>query len=98
MTRWKTVLYFALCGGALGWIAASLMAPTLLKWYFSPAGTVDAMCKCRELIEQTTVQYFRFQAIGFGIGVVAGLVLGILWVRWRARKAAGQAAAPTAGR
>jgi hypothetical protein len=98
MTRWKTVLYFALGFAALGWILASLLAPTFVKLFFSGVSSVQAMCNCQELIDQTTHQFLRIQGIGFVTGLAAGLVAGIVFARWRARKAKEQAPVPAAGK
>jgi hypothetical protein len=85
----KTVVIFALTGGLLGGLIASLIVPPALTWYITPGGLpegaqIQALVQIPEVIRYATGKLMRAQAIGVGIGAVAGLIAGILFVRKKA--------------
>jgi hypothetical protein len=82
----KTVLIFALAGGLLGGLIASLIVPPALTWYITPGGLpegaqIQALVQIPEVIRYATGKLMKAQAIGVGIGAIGGLIAGILFVR-----------------
>jgi hypothetical protein len=82
----KTVLIFVLSGALLGGAIASLVVPPALSWYTTPGGLpegaqIQALVQIPEVIRYATGKLMRAQAIGVGIGAVAGLIAGVLFVR-----------------
>lgn len=77
----KTTLIFLLLGALLGVATASFVVPPALSWYNAPgelqkSGQVQALVNIPEVIRYATDRLIKGQAIGAGIGGVAGLVLG----------------------
>ena len=99
MPKLKTVLTFMLAGAFLGNLVATFAAPGILEWYNSTSLATQTMCNLPQVIRDVSSQLIRAQFIGSGIGAVVFLVLGILFVRARARKPGAlppQPPAPTA--
>jgi hypothetical protein len=79
----KTTMILTLLGAIIGAVIASFVVPPALSWYATPGGLpggaqVQAVVQINEVIRFATAGLMRWQAIGGGIGAVAGLVLGIL--------------------
>lgn len=79
----KTTLILMLVGAIVGAAIASFVVPPALTWYTSPGGLpgggqIQAVVQIPEVIRYATTSLIRGQLIGGGIGVAAGLVLGIL--------------------
>lgn len=89
MSKVKTLLLFMLTGALLGILVTSLIAPGAYVWYQTPGGAGPAQeLLVREDVIRTTIDYLlRWQAIGAGIGAVAGLVVGALLTRGPSRRA-----------
>jgi hypothetical protein len=86
----KTTLILALTGALLGVIAAAFIVPPALAWYSAPGGLpqggeVQAVVQIPQIIHYATSRLLQGQAIGGGIGAVAGLALGI-FLSVRSRK------------
>jgi len=84
----KTVVIFVLAGALVGGLLASLIVPPALTWYITPGGLpegaqIQALVKIPDVIRYATGKLMRAQAIGVGIGAVAGLIAGVLFVRRR---------------
>jgi hypothetical protein len=82
----KTVLIFVLAGALVGGLLASLIVPPALSWYITPGGLpegaqIQALVQIPETIRYATGKLMQAQAIGVGIGAVAGLIAGVLFVR-----------------
>ncbi len=86
MDKFKTVLSFILAGALIGNWVASLIGPGYIAWYNSAPLATQQMCDLPKAIHKTSDQLIHYQLIGSGIGAVAFLVLGILFLRFRARK------------
>ena len=86
MDKLKTVLTFMLAGAFLGNLVATFIAPSIIEWYNSTELATQTMCNLPEVVNKVTSKLIRAQFIGSGIGAVAFLVLGILFVRAQARK------------
>jgi hypothetical protein len=95
MARLKTVLTFMLAGAFLGNVVATLAAPSFMQWYNSTSLATQTMCNLPQVVRDVTSQLIRAQLIGSGIGAVAFLVLGVLFIRYRAKKQKGLSPAPT---
>jgi hypothetical protein len=97
MDKFKTVLTFMLAGALIGNWVASLIVPGYLAWNNSAPLASQQMCDLPKAIHDTSAQLIHGQLIGSGIGAVAFLVLGLLFLRFRARKqrATPPPAAPT---
>jgi hypothetical protein len=79
----KTTLILLLLGALLGIVVASAIVPPALSWYSTPGGlpkgaAVQAVVQIPEVIAYATSQLLYWQAIGAGIGALAGLVLGLV--------------------
>lgn len=100
----KTVVIFVLLGALLGVAGASLVVPPALSWYNEPgalqkSGQVQALVNVPEVIRYTTDRLIKSQAIGAGIGAVAGLIVGLFaGGRKRTARAAAVPAGPAPGR
>jgi hypothetical protein len=86
----KTTLILALTGALLGIIAAALIVPPALAWYSAPGGLpqgaqVEAVVQIPSVIHYATSRLLQGQAIGGGIGAIAGAALGI-FLSVRARR------------
>lgn len=96
----KTVGVFALIGAVLGHVVATLIAPGLIAWYVTPGGTGtgQVICNTAEMARDIFSRLIRAQLIGAGVGAAAFIVLGIVVLRSRARRAAAAAspASPSA--
>jgi hypothetical protein len=85
----KTILTFALAGGLLGAVVASVVVPPVLSWYnatgaIAPGKPVETLCNVPELIRYATRRLILGQVVGAGVGAAAGLALGAAWARrWR---------------
>ncbi len=77
MALFSKLLLFFLGGGALGNLAASLVAPRYLVWDFSPREGIS-MCNCADTVRSATGSLVRYQLVGTLVGAVAFLVLGIV--------------------
>jgi hypothetical protein len=86
MVKLKTVLTFMLAGAFLGNLVASLAAPHFMEWYNSTSLATQTMCNLPQVVRDVSDQLIRAQLIGSGVGAVASLVLGVLFVRARTRK------------
>jgi hypothetical protein len=86
MAKLKTVLTFMLAGAFLGNLVATFAAPSFMEWYNSTSLASQTMCNLPQVVHDVTSQLIRAQFIGSGIGAVVFLVLGIVFVRARARK------------
>ncbi|WP_224363474.1 hypothetical protein [Hyalangium versicolor] len=86
MATLKTLLTFMLAGAFIGNVVASFTAPYFMAWYNSTSLATETVCNLPEVVRTISSDLFRAQLIGSGIGAVAFLVLGILFVRARARK------------
>jgi hypothetical protein len=91
MATVKTLWTFVLAGAILGAISATIIAPGFLTWYNTPGGMGQALCNCPELVHATTTQLIKAQLYGSAIGAIAFMVLGIIYVRARGRRAAKKA-------
>jgi hypothetical protein len=86
----KTTVIFMLVGALVGVAAASGLVPPALSWYTEPGGLprgtqIQALVNIPDVIRYATSQLIKWQAIGAGIGAVAGMVIGIV-VIWRGRQ------------
>jgi uncharacterized membrane protein YjgN (DUF898 family) len=86
MDKLKTVLTFMLGGSLIGAVVASLVAPMVLAWWNSAPLANQTMCDLPSAIHETTSALIKAQLVGAGVGAVAFMVLGILFVRSRTRK------------
>jgi hypothetical protein len=86
MDKFKTVLNFMLAGALLGNWVASLVAPRYQVWNNSAPLASVTQCNLPEVIQSTASDLVHAQLIGSGIGAVAFLVLGILFLRFRSKK------------
>ena len=80
----KNALLLMLIGALAGAVAASFIVPPMLSWYTSPGGlpqgaAISAVVQIPEVIRYATGRLRMGQAIGGGIGAVAGLVLAVLF-------------------
>jgi len=82
----KTLLTFMLAGAFLGNQAATYAAPHFMAWYNETPLAAQTVCNLPQVVRDVTADLIRAQLIGSGIGAAVFLVLGILWVRARARK------------
>jgi hypothetical protein len=88
----KTLLNFVLGGALLGVVIASVVVPPALSWYTTPGGLpegaqIQALVEIPEVIRYSTGRLLRWQAIGGGIGAVAGLGASIFLARRNRLKA-----------
>jgi len=77
----KTALLLMLAGALLGAAVASFLVPPMLSWYTSPGGLpqgaqIPAVVQIPEVIRYATSRLLLGQAIGGGIGAMAGLMVG----------------------
>jgi uncharacterized membrane protein len=86
MEKLKTVLTFMLGGAFLGNMVVTLAAPSIMAWYNSTSLAKETVCNLQQVVEDVTSQFIFAQFIGSGIGAVAFLALGILFIRARAKK------------
>ncbi len=99
MTKLKTVLTFMLAGAFLGNVVATLAAPSFMEWYNTTTLATQTMCNLPQVVRDVTSQLIRTQFIGSVIGAVVFMVLGIVFLRARAKRQKGltpQPPAPTA--
>jgi hypothetical protein len=87
MDKLKTVLTFMLGGAFVGNLVASFGAPHFMEWYNSTPLATQTMCNLPQVVRDISAQLIHAQLIGSGVGAVLFLVLGILFVRARTRKA-----------
>jgi hypothetical protein len=78
----KTTVILMLLGALIGIVLASYIVPPALSWYTAPGGLpqgtqIQALVQIPDVIKYATGRLIRGQMIGAGIGVVAGLALGI---------------------
>jgi hypothetical protein len=78
----KTTIILMLLGALIGIVLASYIVPPALSWYTAPGGLpqgtqIQALVQIPDVIKYATGRLIRGQMIGAGIGVVAGLALGI---------------------
>ncbi len=92
----KTLIILALVGAIVGDIVATFLAPGLVTWYASPAGTSAALCDCAKLAHEISSQLIRIQGIGAVSGAVAFFVFGIVFKAGRTKKPATPAKSATA--
>jgi hypothetical protein len=76
----KTALLLMLAGALLGAAVASFLVPPMLSWYTSPGGLpqgaqIPAVVQIPEVIRYATSRLLLGQAIGGGIGAMAGLMV-----------------------
>jgi hypothetical protein len=76
----KTALILMLAGTLLGASVASFLVPPMLSWYTSPGGLpqgaqIPAVVQIPEVIRYATSRLLLGQAIGGGIGAMAGLMV-----------------------
>jgi len=76
----KTALILMLAGALLGTSVASFLVPPMLSWYTSPGGLpqgaqIPAVVQIPEVIRYATSRLLLGQAIGGGIGAMAGLMV-----------------------
>ncbi|MFL5345499.1 MAG: hypothetical protein ACJ8AT_11930 [Hyalangium sp.] len=86
MDKFKTVFIFTLAGALLGNWVASLIVPSYLAWNNSAPLASQQMCDLPKAIHDTSSGLIHGQLVGSGIGAVAFLVLGIVFIQLRARK------------
>jgi hypothetical protein len=99
MAKLKTVLNFMLVGAFLGDVVAMLIAPVFMSWNNEAPLAKQQLCDLPDNVREITRSFIHAQLLGSAIGAVAFLVLGILFLRARARKQAQTPpppAAPTA--
>lgn len=89
----KTVMLFLLSGAIVGAVVASLIAPGLYAWAATPGETTQEIISRVSVIREATSMLMKAQAIGAGIGSLAGLVTGVLLARSLARRTATREAA-----
>jgi hypothetical protein len=94
MGTFKKLLIFILVGTVVGDIASMLIAPTMLEWYASPAAG-QALCDCVMLVRGTTHRFVQAQVAGAASGAVLFLIVGIIFLRIRAKRARTAAAQVT---
>jgi hypothetical protein len=80
----KNALTLMLAGALAGLVVASLVVPPLLGWYAEPGGlpkgaSVQAVVNIPDVIRYATSRLLRGQAIGAGLGALAGLTAYMLW-------------------
>ena len=80
----KNALLLMLTGAIVGAVAASFIVPPMLSWYATPGGlpqgaAISAVAQIPEVIRYATGRLLLGQAIGGGIGALAGLVLAVLF-------------------
>ncbi len=86
MEKLKTVLTFMLGGAFLGNVVATFAAPRFMTWYNSTPLASQTMCNLPQVVQDVTSQLIRAQFIGSGIGAGVFLVLGIVFLRARAKR------------
>jgi hypothetical protein len=86
MAKLKTVLTFMLAGALLGNLVATFTAPMFIEWYNSTPLAAQTMCNLPQVVRDVSSQLIRTQFIGSGIGAVVFLVLGIVFLRARAKR------------
>ena len=89
----KTHLIFLLLGALLGAAVASWIVPPGLSWYASPGGMpkdaeMQVIVKVPAIIHYATSKLIAGQAIGAGIGAVAGLGFSLFFAAKRKKPAA----------
>ena len=82
----KTAVILMLSGALAGVAIASLIVPPMLSWYTSPGGlpqgaSIQAVVQIPEVIRYATSKLLVGQAIGGGIGAVAGLLSSFVFKR-----------------
>ena len=82
----KTGLILILIGALAGVAVASFIVPPMLSWYTSPGGlpqgaSIQAVVQIPEVIRYATSKLLVGQAIGGGIGAVAGLLSSFVFTR-----------------
>lgn len=87
MNAAKTLLNFVLLGTLLGILVASWVGPNYLGWYNETPLATQTMCNLPEVIRNVTSDLIHYQTIGAGVGALAFLVLGVLFVLRANRKA-----------
>jgi hypothetical protein len=88
----KTVGVFAAIGALVGNALATLTAPVYYTWYNTAGiGSTQSLCDQAVLSKQIFNQLIKAQLVGTGVGALAFVVLGILFVRWRRSRAAAPA-------
>ena len=80
----KNALLLMLTGAIVGAVAASFIVPPMLSWYATPGdlpqgAAISAVVQIPEVIRYATGRLLLGQAIGGGIGALAGLVLAVLF-------------------
>jgi hypothetical protein len=77
-------------GGLVGDLSAVLVGPGFIEWYNTAGSGTAALCSCKELAHDTTMQILKAQAVGTVTGAVLFVVVGELgyrqWRGWRASK------------
>lgn len=96
MAKLKTVLTFMLAGAFFGNVVALLLAPSMIEWYNSTPLASQTMCDLPKVVRDVASQLIRAQFIGSGIGTVAFLVLGIVFLRFQAKREKALPPAPPA--
>lgn len=86
MERIKTVMIFLLTGMGGGSVLAGPMTRSWAVWHATP-GAAAAMCDCQKVSKAVADNMLMGQAVGVGVGALLGLVLGVVFVRWRGRRA-----------
>jgi hypothetical protein len=94
MAKLKTVLTFMLAGAFLGNVVATFAAPSFMEWYNSASLASQTICNLPQVVRDVSNQLIRAQFIGSGIGAVVFLVLGIVFLRARAKRAKAPTATP----
>lgn len=75
----KNAIIWVLAGALLGVGIASFIVPPMVSWYMTPGGVANgaAMVQIPDTIRYATTFLLKGQAIGAGIGAVAGLLLAV---------------------
>ena len=91
MSMLHRIVTFAAVGGLVGDFTSLALAPRIITWFHTP-GVGGAMCDCAQLTMTTASDVVESGAIGTGVGMVAGVVVGEVvarfWLRRRAPKSA----------
>jgi hypothetical protein len=96
----KGAIILMLAGALVGIAVAAAVVPPLLGWYTSPGGLpqgaeVQAVVQIPEVIRYATSRLIFYQAIGGGLGALAGLVIRLLFRRRPAPPASSAPSVPS---
>jgi hypothetical protein len=97
MAKLKKLLLFVLGGAVLGWLVSILLALKFVGWTYTNRVDTIANCKCAELVSEIKGEVISMQLICMGLGVIAFIVLGVVYLRRQKQKAEASPPAASSG-